>query len=271
MTVSAQNLGGADGGRTLVLGCLHQRIGRAQAIGFAGMGEDADEVGARCDDPVGHLEQLGIVRLQSTAMVIAIQFDEHGRRHASGLAHVRQGIGLLHGIEQQLQIDAGAATKLHGADGRSPRHADRVGHVSKAVACEIFRLGDGRDRDRAGFAGEHVAGDVDALGRLHVRAQHHAKLAGVLGETLDVALEPPPVQKQRRGDEGVDRVSRFAPFHVRLHLSHILAPQPNDWFAKAYMRAGPSQTGRRPLTMAVAPPTRSRPKPSSQSPNPCSA
>ena len=41
MTVSAQNFGGAHGGRTLVLGCLHQRIGRAQAIGLAGMGEDA--------------------------------------------------------------------------------------------------------------------------------------------------------------------------------------------------------------------------------------
>ena len=188
------------------------------------MGEDADEVGARCDDPVGHLEQLGIVRLQSTAMVIAVQFDEDGRRHADGLAHVGQSISLLHSIEQQLQIDARAATKLHGADGRSRRHADRIGHVSKAVACEIFRLGDGRDRDRAGFAGEDVSGDVDALGRLHVRAQHHAKPFSVLGETLDVALEPSSVQKQRRGDEGVDRFGRFTHFYVCLHLSRILIP-----------------------------------------------
>jgi hypothetical protein len=117
------------------------------------MGEDADEVGARCDDPVGHLEQLGIVRLQSAAMVVAVQFDEDGRRHAGGRAHVGQGIGLLHGVEQQLQVGARAATKLHGADGRSRRQADRIGHVAKAVAGEILRLGDGRDRDRAGSPG----------------------------------------------------------------------------------------------------------------------
>ena len=49
-------------------------------------------------------------------MVIAVQFDEDGRRHAGGSAHVGQSIGLLHGIEQQLQIDAGAAAELHGAE-----------------------------------------------------------------------------------------------------------------------------------------------------------
>ena len=64
------------------------------------MGEDADEVGASCDDPVGHLKQPGIVRLQSTAMVIAVQFDEDGRCHAGGLAHAGQSISLLHSIKQ---------------------------------------------------------------------------------------------------------------------------------------------------------------------------
>ena len=85
MTVSAQNFGGAHGGRTLVLGCLHQRIGRAQAIGLAGMGEDADEVGARrrpCRPPRAAWDRPASI----TAMVIAIQFDEDGRRHAGGRA-----------------------------------------------------------------------------------------------------------------------------------------------------------------------------------------
>ncbi len=76
MAMRPQNFGGVHGGRTLVLSCLNQRVGRAQGIGLARMGEDADEVGARCDDPVGHLKQPGIVRLQATAMVIAVQFDE---------------------------------------------------------------------------------------------------------------------------------------------------------------------------------------------------
>jgi hypothetical protein len=134
------------------------------------MGEDADELGAGRDDPVGQLGQPRIVRLQSPAMVVAVELDEDGWRHAGGLVHVRQGIGLLHGIEQQLQIDAGAATQLHGAERRSRRQADGVGDVAKAVAGKILRLGDGRDRDRAGLAGEHPSGDVDVLRRLHVRA-----------------------------------------------------------------------------------------------------
>ena len=158
------------------------------------MGEDTDQLGTRCDNPVGDFEQFGIVRLQSTAMVIAIQLDEGRWYHASDRAHVDQSSSLLHSIEQQFQINASAATKLHGADGGSRRHANRIGNVSKAVTREIFRLGDSGDRDRAGLAGEDASGNVDALGRLHVRAQYHAELSGVLGETLNVALEPSSVQ-----------------------------------------------------------------------------
>ena len=62
-----------------------------------------------------------------------------------------------------------------------------------------------------GSRGNTSSGDVDALGRLHMRAQHHAKLLGVLGQALNVALEPSAVQKQRRGDQGVDRLSRLCP------------------------------------------------------------
>ena len=90
------------------------------------------------------------------------------------------------------------------------------------MAREIFRLGDGRDRDRAGLAGEDLSSDVDALGRFHVRAQYHAKLLGALGQALYVALKPSTVHKQRWGDQGVDRFSRLSPLQVCRHLVHIL-------------------------------------------------
>jgi hypothetical protein len=185
------------------------------------MGEDAGDLSARRDDPVGHFDQLWIVRLQSTAMVVAIQFDEHGWSNARGLAHIGQGIGLFNGIKQQLQVDAGAAAEFRGTQSRGRRQADRIGHVAIAVAGEVFRLGDGRDRDRAGFSGEDLSGDVDALGRLHVRAQHNAKLPGVVGETVYVALELPAIQQQRRCDKAIDLLDRFQRFRARFHVLDV--------------------------------------------------
>ena len=78
------------------------------------MSENADEFGTGRDDPTGHLEQSRVVRLQATAMVIAVQFDEDRWRHAGGFAHAGQGVGLFHAIEQQFHIGAGSAAKLHG-------------------------------------------------------------------------------------------------------------------------------------------------------------
>ena len=185
------------------------------------MGEDADEVGARRDHPVGDLDELGIVRLQSTAMVVAIQFDEHGWSNARGLAHIGQGIGLFNGIKQQLQVDAGAAAELRGTQSRGRRQADRIGHVAIAVAGEVFRLGDGRDRDRAGSSGEDLSRHVNALGRLHVRPQHDAQPSGVVGETVYVALELPAIQQQRRCDKAIDLLDRFQRFRLRFHVLDV--------------------------------------------------
>lgn len=218
----AQDLGSAQGGLPLVFRRLHQRLGRIQPIGFPGMREHASQIGTGGNNPVRHVEQQGIVRFQPTAMIVAIQFDQDTGHHAGGLAHLRQGIGLFNAIEQQLHLGAGAAAKLHRAQGGGRRQADRIGDVAITVTGEIFRLGSGGHRDRAGFAGKGEPGDVDALGGFQMRAQHHAERLGVVGEPFNVAFQLSAIQQQRRSDEVPEGCCRLRHFFVYRHLPIFL-------------------------------------------------
>ena len=190
----AQARGGVHGDGPLVLGRCFEGFGR-ERVGLAGMGQDARECDAGRLQRRRHLEELGIGDQQPAAMAVAVNLDEGCGRHPRRPAGLAQDRGLLHRVEQHLDVDASLA-KAHRPLGRVPRDADGIGHVAIAVSGEVFGLRQGGDRDRAGSVRKGAPGHVNRLGGLHVRAQRDAAFRHARAEAREVAVQPACVQDQ---------------------------------------------------------------------------
>ena len=177
-----QRLRGGHSHGPFVLRSRDEGIGRAEAVGFAGMGENAGELDAGLGQGGRDGDELGIGGGQPAAVAVAVDLDEGGWRHTSGAASLAQHRRLFGRIEQHLEVDAGFA-ETHRPLGGVRRHAHGISHVPKTVLREVLRLRQGGDGDRPGPGRIGAPGDVDGFRGLHMGAQHDAPRGHTRGQT----------------------------------------------------------------------------------------
>ena len=140
---------------------------------------------------VGDLQQQVIVRRHAAAALAGVDLDQRPRR----LPVRGDRAGGVEIVGQHDDRGAGAVQLRHLIE-LLRRDADGVENVGDAVAGEILRLGQRRDGDAAGLAGDRQARHVDRLGGLHVRAQRHAVARKRARHGADVALQDAAVEHQ---------------------------------------------------------------------------
>ncbi len=94
------------------------------------------------------------------------------------------------------------------------RDPDGVEHVAQAMGGEMLGLGQRRDSDAARSVGvgpiEREAGNLDALSRLHVRAEGDAEPRAIRPHARDVAHEPVAVEQQARRGQVANAIGEQA-------------------------------------------------------------
>lgn len=149
------------------------------------MGQNAVEASGLVQD-AADVDEFRGVGVEAAAVAVAV--DLYLRRDGeTGFAgSVGDEGGLFAAVEQDAQGDA-AAQEGDDAGQLVRVDADGVRDVGVAAVGERLGLGEGGDGDRAGGVVVHQGGDVEALGRLHVRPQGDPKSVGPPPQSLDVA------------------------------------------------------------------------------------
>lgn len=144
--------------------------------------------------------QGGVLGAQAAAVAVAVDLDLRRYREAGAAGGLGDGLGLRPAVEQDAQAHA---APQEGEDARElvRGDADGVGEVGVAAVGEGLGLGEGGDGDRAGCPARvpQEGGDVEALGRLDVRAQDDAEPFRAPGEAFGIAKHPVHVDDREGG------------------------------------------------------------------------
>ena len=159
-----------------------ERLGIVQIVAFASMAEDALQDRVVCQD-LSDLDQVfAVVPPDAGAMIVHVDLDQGGQA-LSGLPGVqRDGLGHLHRVQDDFQIDAAPAQlrdfgKLLRAD------AYGIEQVGYAVRAKNLRLLEGGDRRRTRRRSQHKRRGIQRLGALQMQPEGNA-------ETGDAGAHP---------------------------------------------------------------------------------
>ena len=168
----AQQRGGAHAPAALLLGDALQAFGRALCVRRASVCHHAHQARATFMQHAADADEHRVVGLDAGAVAVAVDLDHHVEHGvAAGGGH---GMCRIDGIHQHREEAAFGAQGLH-LHQLARRDAHGVEDVVKACSEELLGFFQGRDSDAARTRRALALRHLNALGRLHMRAQAHAQ------------------------------------------------------------------------------------------------